>query len=62
MGSRAVYFLHNSGRKPSDSQEWTENTIGPRMEPCGTPQVMGTVVDENAPISTEKLLFVKYQV
>ncbi|MGL5902454.1 MAG: hypothetical protein ACRCZO_07160, partial [Cetobacterium sp.] len=36
------------------------NKIGPRIEPWGTPQVTETELDENSLISTEKLLFVRY--
>lgn len=37
-----------------------ENKIGPRIEPWGTPQVKRIELDENVSISTEKLLFVRY--
>lgn len=46
--------------KPQRESKYRENKVGPRIEPWGTPLVTGTELEENTPISTEKLLFVSY--
>jgi len=39
---------------------YKENKIGPITEPCGTPQVTGTVVETKLPYFTENALLVRY--
>jgi len=38
---------------------YKENSNGPKIDPCGTPQVRGAILEENSPNFTEKLLLVK---
>jgi len=41
---------------------YNENKIGPRMEPCGTPQEREAQEEDKSPIIIEKVLFDKYDI